>query len=130
MKSIKIILLPIGALALCLVFCGCSTVQSTSGRDFDSSKVSQIVKGKTTSNDILEMFGRPAYKQPEMDDAERWSYSFVTTTNVVKDILVPHSDITGYKKNLNILFNKDKVVVNYTMDEGPIDKQSVSVHQF
>jgi outer membrane protein assembly factor BamE (lipoprotein component of BamABCDE complex) len=130
MKSTKTILLPIGALALCLVFCSCTTVKSTSGRDFDSSKVSQVVKGKTTSNEILEMFGRPSYKQPEMDDAERWSYSFVTTTNVVKDLLVPHSDITGYKKSLNILFNKDKVVVNYTMDEGPIDKESVTVHQF
>jgi outer membrane protein assembly factor BamE (lipoprotein component of BamABCDE complex) len=130
MKSTKTILLPIGALALCLVFCGCTTVQSTSGRDFDSSKVSQVVKGKTTSNEILEMFGRPSYKQPELDDEERWSYSFVTTTNVYHDILDSRSDITGYKKNLNILFNKDKVVVNYTIDEGPIDKESVSVHKF
>lgn len=130
MKSAKTILLSIGVIALCLVFCGCTTVQSTSGRDFDNSKVSQIVKGKTTSNDILEMFGRPAAKQPEMDDAERWSYYFVTTTNVFKDMLDTRSDITGYKKSLNILFNKDKVVANYTMDEGPIEKESVIVHQF
>ncbi len=130
MKSAKTILLSIGVIALCLVFCGCTTVQSTSGRDFDNSKVSQIVKGKTTSNDILEMFGRPASKQPEMDDAERWSYYFVTTTNVFKDMLDTRSDITGYKKSLNVLFNKDKVVANYTMDEGPIEKESVIVHQF
>ena len=76
------------------------------------------------------MFGRPASKQPEMDDAERWSYYFVTTTNVFKGMLDTRSDITGYKKSLNVLFNKDKAVANYTMDEGPIEQASVIVPQF
>jgi outer membrane protein assembly factor BamE (lipoprotein component of BamABCDE complex) len=130
MKATKAVLLSIGGLALCLVFCGCTTVQSTSGRDFDSSKVSRVEKGKTTSDEILAMFGRPAYKIPELDDDERWAYSFVTTTNVFHDVLDTRSEMTGYKKSLNILFNKQKVVVNYTMDEGPIDKESVIVHHF
>lgn len=47
-------------LGLCLW--GCATAHSTAGRDFDSAKVSQIVKGKTTADEIITMFGTPYSK--------------------------------------------------------------------
>jgi outer membrane protein assembly factor BamE (lipoprotein component of BamABCDE complex) len=130
MKNSKTTKLLIAALVLCLGIWGCATAESTGGRDFDSSQVSQIVKGKTTSDEILKMFGPPSYKQPEVDDAERWSYSYVTETNQIHNSFGLKEEITGYKKNLNLLLNKDKIVVNYTLDEGPIDKQTITGHPF
>jgi outer membrane protein assembly factor BamE (lipoprotein component of BamABCDE complex) len=130
MKTIKAIRLQIAALVLCLGIWGCATAESTGGRDFDSSQVSQIVKGKTTSDEILKMFGTPNEKQPEMEDAERWSYYYVTATNHVHNVFVFKEEITGYKKTLNILLNNDKIVVNFTLDEGPLDKQTVTGHPY
>jgi hypothetical protein len=81
------------------------------------------VKGKTTSDELITMFGTPYSKQPEADGAERWSYSYaVTTVHAQAGLFAPSVATTGYKKNLNFLINKDKVVVNFTSDEGPIDQ--------
>ncbi len=132
MKTNKKILLPIVFLGLCLCLWGCATAQSTAGRDFDSSKVSQIVKGKTTSDEIFAMFGTPYSKQPEVDGGERWLYSYATATAHAQAGLFGSmsTTTTGYKKNLNIIINKDKVVVNFTLDEGPLDEQTTNVHKF
>ena len=80
MSTIRIIRLFAIFLGLCLCIYGCATATSTTGRDFDSLKVSQIVKGKTTADEILNMFGPPSGKQPEAENAERWLYSYVTVT--------------------------------------------------
>jgi outer membrane protein assembly factor BamE (lipoprotein component of BamABCDE complex) len=130
MKTIKAITLQIVFLGLCLCLWGCATAHSTAGRDFDSTKASQIVNGKTTSDEIVTMFGTPYSKQPETDGGERWIYSYVNATAHAEGVFVMHVTTTGTKKNLNILFNKDKIVVNFLLDEGPIDPQKTDMHQF
>jgi hypothetical protein len=78
------------------------------------------------------MFGQPVSKQPEVDDGEKWFYSYATATAHAQSGFFGSmsTTTTGYKKNLNILLNRDKVVVNFTLDEGPIDKQTTTTHSF
>ena len=123
MKITKVILL----LGLSLCLGGCVTTQYTAGRDFDDTKASQIVKHKTTEDEIIAMFGTPYSKEPEVDDGERWTYSYLSATSHEQDrILLAGSKVetTGTKKNLYILFDKNKVVVNFVLDKGPLDKQT------
>ncbi|WP_395748407.1 hypothetical protein [Prosthecobacter sp.] len=78
-------------LSFCLVSC---TMNAKHGRDFDDSKVSQIVKGKTTAGDIRRMFGKPFIEMPLMqlydfhcppkfyglpNDGIRWVYTYDPT---------------------------------------------------
>ena|SRR5258708_2543379 len=121
------VLLPVLWLSLALF--GCATAHTTAGRDFDATKVSQIVKGKTTSSDILAMFGTPYSKQPKDNDEEMWVYSYAEATAHAQSMGfgVTSSEATGFKKNLYILLKGNKTVSNYTLDEGPIDKRTTTV---
>ena len=133
MKTTKILHLPVVLLGLALYLCGCATANSTAGRDFDSSKVSQIVKGITRADEILAVFGTPGSKQPEAENAERWIYSYITATAHAQAgwFGSMHTTITGgHKKILNLLINKEKVVVNFTFDDGPIEPQETKSQSF
>ena len=50
---------------------GCAQV--TVGRDFDTSKVGEIVKGKTSREEVLKLFGEPQEKDAQLG-VERWIY--------------------------------------------------------
>ena len=130
MKTIKSIQLSLVFLGLCIFLWGCATAHSTAGRDFDTSKASQIVKGKTTADELVAMFGKPYSKQPEANGGERWLYSYATATAHATAFFGSHVETTGYKKNLNILINSNRVVENYVVDEGPIDTQKTDAHAF
>jgi hypothetical protein len=77
-------------------------LNSPAGKDFDATKVSQIVKGKTTSNDLLAMFGTPYSKQPKDNDEEMWVYSYAEATAHAQSMGfgVTSSEATGFKKSL------------------------------
>jgi outer membrane protein assembly factor BamE (lipoprotein component of BamABCDE complex) len=133
MKAIDKIHVAILLFAACLSISACATSTSTSGRDFESAKVAQIVKGKTTTGEILAMFGTPQTKQPEADGGERWLYSYATATAHAQAVPFGgvQSKITGgHKKILNVLISKDKVVSNFTFDEGPIDPHETKTKQY
>jgi outer membrane protein assembly factor BamE (lipoprotein component of BamABCDE complex) len=95
------------------------------GKNFDSSQVTQITKGKTTANDLVAMFGNPFSKKPESEDMERWQYNYVTTvlrihaTGTVGGATAT-GEKTGTQKSLNLLVNKDGIVVNFTFVEGAV----------
>lgn len=129
----KKIILSILLVTLCCCLWGCATATSTSGRDFDSSKVSRVVKGTTTADEISTWFGRPTTKQPEINNTERWIYSYATATARADGWpgFGIHTHITeGHKKILNLLLNKEKVVVNFTFDDGPIEPIDTTTHTF
>jgi outer membrane protein assembly factor BamE (lipoprotein component of BamABCDE complex) len=129
-------------LFLCLavapfLFLGCATeTTTTTGRDFDSSKAGQIVKGKTTADEIVAMFGTPSTKQPEAGDGEKWEYFYGTTTvkssgmtpgGALLGVLIPgtvgnevmvqnyNPKITVHDKTLTISLDKQRIVADFTL---------------
>lgn len=71
MKNIFIII----GLATLLVGC------ASSGQNYDSRKVSQIVKGKTTEPELVQMFGKPEERGINSDGQAtiKWFYTEATT---------------------------------------------------
>jgi hypothetical protein len=107
---------------------GCATAHSTAGRDFDTYKVNQIVKGQTTSDDIVAMFGTPQSKQPKDADTVMWVYSYAEATAHAQAGFFGSREVetTGTKKVLYVLIGPDNKVVNYTLDQGPVDKRTTT----
>jgi outer membrane protein assembly factor BamE (lipoprotein component of BamABCDE complex) len=110
-KAIGAVLAPLGLLGLCLGLWGCTDLST--GRDFDTSKVRQIVRRKTTEKQILAMFGTPLRKYPVQSSGEGWTYTFQTAA----------ATTPGHRKNLTILFNMNKVVLNYSLRQGLVPAQ-------
>jgi len=107
-------------LGLCICLTGCITEHFTKGTDFNTANANQIAKGTTASNAIISMFGPPLSKTPEPNGGERWIYDYETSTiKAHADYGAAKADSTGGKKTLNILFDKNGVVVNFLLDEGP-----------
>jgi hypothetical protein len=96
------------AMILSLIFMvGCVAVETTTGKDFDSAKVSQIQIGKTTQSEILTMFGYPA-----------WRYDYQTTRST--GTLSPQEQTIKplvNEKTLTVIF-KDGVVKDFTFFEN------------
>lgn len=133
MKAIDSAHTAIPLLVACLFLSACATSTATSGRDFESAKVTHIVKGQTTADEIAAMFGTPRAKQPEADGGERWIYSYATATAHAQAVPFAgvQSKITGgFKKILNVLISKEKVVSNFTFDEGPIEPHEITTRQY
>jgi outer membrane protein assembly factor BamE (lipoprotein component of BamABCDE complex) len=123
MKTIKDIRMAIVFISLSLWVSGCA--HSTEGTVFGQSELSQIVRGKTTSSELMNIFGTPYSKEAEPEGGEQWFY--FCSHNSDQLVVVPAVVVETKKKqktNLSILLNKDKVVVDFTLNEGPISKES------
>jgi len=140
MKSIPCLQAAIAITGLCLALLGCAATPDT-GRNFDPSQLRHVVKGRTTADQILAMFGPPYASNPATLHGsrhpmagERWFYSYDTVS--VQQIYypgataglylpaaltfryVPASTITAkHHREVAILFNKDRTVVNYRIKE-------------
>jgi outer membrane protein assembly factor BamE (lipoprotein component of BamABCDE complex) len=105
---------------ICICVTGCVTENSTSGFNFDGTKASQITKGNTTEDQVSALFGPPTSKKPEAYGAERWIYFFQTTvTKAQAGYGTTTSNAKGNEKTLNVLFDKNGIVLNFTYVEGP-----------
>jgi outer membrane protein assembly factor BamE (lipoprotein component of BamABCDE complex) len=128
MRTIKVIWMPIAFLGLCLSLWGCAWNHYTEGSVFDASDVNQIVKGKTTTTDLMNILGTPYSKTPIADGGEQWFYfcsSNLDTAGGVPTLMVGSS--TKQQKNITILVNEDKIVMDYKLGEGPIIKTTEEV---
>ena len=127
MKTINAILLPVVFLSLCLCLGGCAWSHYTEGSVFDASDINQIVKGKTTTTDLMNILGTPYSKTLEADGGEQWYYFCSHNYGSAGVVPVPIVTVETTKKqknNLVILINKDKVVVDYKLSEGPTVKKT------
>jgi outer membrane protein assembly factor BamE (lipoprotein component of BamABCDE complex) len=129
MKTINGIQLTIQFLGLSLCVCGCA--HYTEGTDFGKSEISQIVKGKTTSSDLMNILGTPYSKNPVADGGEQWFYycshyseyvPWAAAAEPNAQPIISNGIIQQGQQNLTILLNKDKVVVDFTLDKGPTNK--------
>ena len=118
-------------LGLVLILAGCaapssdvarsSTSTIRKGRDFDTSKVKDIQKGKTTSQEIVQWFGQPSAKKIISTNQIGWLYAWrQSTITVNRTAKTAKGKETGYRKRLELLIT-DEVVSNYTFDEGPFE---------
>jgi hypothetical protein len=87
-------------LCLTVALLGCATAHSTAGRDFDTQKASQIVKGTTTSGEVVALFGEPYSRQLKDSDTVMWLYSYadVTAHANARPFGVRKVETTGTKK--------------------------------
>jgi len=100
-----------------------STSTIRRGRDFDTSKVKNIQKGKTTTQEIIQWFGQPYAKKIISTNQIGWLYAWrQSTVTVSRTANTAKGRESGYKKRLDLLI-ADDVVLNYTFDEGPFEAE-------
>src|SRR5438132_12856241 len=102
---------------LCAV--GCVTATHHSGRQIDDMKVHQIVKGQTTVDDVIAMFGAPQ-AQSEMGGNILYTYRYVESKS--KTWFAPYSGGThgeDTSDELTISFDKATgTVKTYSFQKG------------
>ena len=120
----------IGILVLALVVsvfaAGCATSNYTYGRDFPSENAKQIVKGKTTSAELVRIVGEPFSKHVISETEEKWIYTYANGSSSAQSYIVTMKvKTTGQQKTLDVLL-KNGVVVNYVLNEGPMATSNVN----
>ena len=104
---------------------GCATSSFQVGNDFSSANVSKIVKGKTTSNEMISLFGEPFTKSVISATDEKWIYMYSNGTAKAQSYIVTMKvETTGSQKTLDVLIT-DGVVSNfaYTEKDNPYGMQ-------
>ena len=93
------------------------------GFNFPSENVNKIKKGKTTANELIQMFGGPLTRFEVSENEEVWNYSYSTGIQIVeKSFLTDTTQATGQHRRLNILLKNGTVTdFSYTEDSIPLD---------
>ena len=115
----------VGCLAAMLLG-GCASVGNESIADATPESVSgQLIKGKTTQNNVRGTYGDPAKTTFTDSGNEIWEYDFSRMhskpTNFIPYVSLIHSGAEGDKKSLVIFFDKSKVVQQYTISSSKVD---------
>ena len=105
---------------------GCASVGNESIADATPESVSgQLVKGRTTQNQVRGAYGAPAKTTFTDSGNEIWEYDFsrmrTKPTNFIPYVSLIHSGAEGDKKSLVIFFDKHKVVQQYTVSTSKVD---------
>jgi outer membrane protein assembly factor BamE (lipoprotein component of BamABCDE complex) len=112
---------------VCFILGGCATAtqQSSTGRDFDETKVNQIKKGVTKADDVVALYGEPDRKEIVSGTDVMWHYTY--TSKVVKTHTAMYSPtkttVSGFQKKLDLLLQND-VVINFTYVKTPIESEN------
>ena len=97
---------------------GCATSSFSVGKNFSSKNVSQIVKGQTTSKEMVTLFGEPYSKNLISATDEKWIYMYSAGTATAQSyILSMDVKTTSTKKVLEVLIT-DGVVSNFAFTKG------------
>ena len=114
MKAANIFILAIAA----LFSFGCATASFTQGKQFDTTKVSLIEKGKTTASQITDWFGQPFTKTVTGADGETWVYMHMQGQSKAQSyVFSVNVQTEGNMKKLDLLFTNG-VVENFTFTDG------------
>ena len=102
---------------------GCATSRMTTGANFNEQQVPQIVKGKTTSSELVSLVGQPFNKAILNANSEKWTYFYTDVTSKAQSFVFSMDvKTTGIKKQLEVLI-EDDIVTNYTYTEAPLGNQ-------
>ena len=105
---------------------GCASVGNQSIADATPESVSaQLIKGKTTQENVRGIYGDPAKTAFTDSGNETWEYDFSRMhskpTNFIPYVNLIHSGAEGDKKSLVIFFDKSKIVRQYTISSSKVD---------
>ncbi|MCL1077590.1 hypothetical protein D5R81_06475 [Parashewanella spongiae] len=107
---------------------GCATSNYSVGKEFASEKVSQIIKGKTTTADLLTIFGEPYSKTVLSSSDEKWIYMHSKGTAKAQSFIVSMEvETTGTQKILDILISNG-VVANYAFTHSESPYSTINVN--
>ena len=117
----KPITLSVAAFIL-LAIAGCSLAYHRrtfdDGFDFPGEYADKIIKGKTTGDEIIKMFGGPLSKTEIPENKEQWRYFYKTGVEIKESgFLTDEEHSTRWHKTLVILL-KNGIVIDYTYTEG------------
>ena len=110
----KSILVGIFAILIAVVFTGCVTSTYTMGNNFTKNDITKIIKGKTGTSELIEVFGEPSMKIAISENEENWHYNHTTSTANSSGFIFIKVKSKVISKTLNVLI-KDNIVVNYTI---------------
>ena len=109
------------ALAL-LAFAGCTLSYKRSTFDdgfyFPSENVSKIVKGKTTGDEIVQLFGGPLSKNDILENTEQWRYTYTTGVEVKESGLLTDEERSTRRHKTLVILLKNGIVTDFTYTEG------------
>ncbi|EAZ98369.1 outer membrane protein assembly factor BamE [Marinobacter sp. ELB17] len=102
------------------VLAGCATT----GNDFSSNQIDEIVVGQTTKADIVSWFGEPSSRTKSTDHDAIYTYLYsATRANAMS--LIPGAGIFGKGmdsnyKTLMVFFSKNGLVTEHSYTEGTL----------
>ncbi len=105
-------------LGLAFSLAGCATASYSVGKDFSSSDVQKIVKGETTSQELITLFGEPFTKTVISDEDEKWVYTYSRGVSEAQSYVITMKvKTTSESKTLDVLV-RNGVVINFAYNEG------------
>lgn len=113
MKTFTLFVLAIAMLA------GCATSTVTTGRDFDTTKVPQIEKGKTTDAELTAWLGAPYQKAVLGDGSEIWTWSFMTNKARAQSYVVSTNVKVDTVSKRLLATIREGVVESYSFTAAP-----------
>ena len=85
-----------------------SCASTNMGKEFDTSYIDQIVKGKTTENDVIQHLGQPTSTLSSAMGTKTIIYSYTHAEKVA------FGDVKTKSQRLQVDIGKDGKVTNYT----------------
>lgn len=116
----------IAAALVLLALAGCASSGNSSIAEATPESVgAHIVKGRTTQADVRRIYGDPVTTSFTDSGKEMWTYEFARMqskpTNFIPYVNIVHSGATGDKKSLVVMFDKSKLVTDYTISTSKVD---------
>lgn len=86
---------------------GCATSNYSVGTDFSVEKASEIVRGETTTTQLVSLLGEPYSKNVISQSQEKWMYFYSAGTAKAQSYIVSTDvKMTGTQKTLDVLIEE------------------------
>ena len=105
-----------------LAIAGCSLAYQrktfNDGFDFPDENVDLIVKGKTTGDEIIEMFGGPLQKSAVSENEEHWRYFYSAGLEIKESGFLTDEMQSSRRHKTLVIVLKHGIVTDFTYTEG------------
>ncbi len=107
-----------------VLFSGCAVKTGNSKLEkMERTDISRmLIKGKTTQDDVVRLFGEPQSTDFMQDGRKKWVYSFLASKekgiNYVPVVSMFVRGTDDETKSLVVLFNKDNTVSDYIFSKS------------
>lgn len=105
---------------------GCATSSYTVGAPINVENVAKIEHGKTTTENLIAMFGQPIAKSPLSATQEKWVYTYANGSATAQSYVVTMKvESQGHQQTLDLII-ENGLVINHTFTDGPIQTMKVN----